>query len=334
MNKQPTVSVIVPVYKAENYLHRCIDSLLAQTFTDFELLLVDDGSPDRSGEISDEYAKKDSRIRVFHKENGGVSSARNLGLDNAGGMWVVFVDSDDKLKPDYLLNLYINSKNVDCVICGHELRNFSDEILKIYNYDISLCEEDKTRIWSYLGKLDVEHYIWNRIYRLSIIRKNNIAFRKLNMGEDTLFNLDYISSSGSISILDYVGYVHYKNSDSLSSGYRSDYVDFYTVYLKRIESLFNLEYPSIREYYLISKMRYYYGYIFNIRSKGSPYGFLGRIRKIRVDVLNNRDCVEFMRDCKLKKRSWRIYQLILSLKSPIIIELFYSIYYFVIRCIK
>ena len=91
----PKVSIIVPVYKAEKYLNRCVDSILAQTFTDFELLLIDDGSPDRSGEICDEYAKKDSRIRVFHKKNGGVSSARNLGLDtsweNTLHLWIVMI---------------------------------------------------------------------------------------------------------------------------------------------------------------------------------------------------------------------------------------------------
>lgn len=98
----PKISVIVPVYKAEQYIRRCVDSILAQTFTDFELLLIDDGSPDNSGAICDEYAAKDSRIKVFHKENGGVSSARNLGLDNATGEWITFVDSDDWIVYDYL----------------------------------------------------------------------------------------------------------------------------------------------------------------------------------------------------------------------------------------
>ena len=88
------VSIIVPVYNTEKFLHRCIDSILAQTYTDFELLLIDDGSKDSSGTICDEYAAQDARVRVFHKENGGVSSARNLGLDNARGEWVTFVDSD------------------------------------------------------------------------------------------------------------------------------------------------------------------------------------------------------------------------------------------------
>ena len=91
----PKISVIVPVYNVEKYLPRCIDSILSQTFTDFELLLIDDGSPDNCGKICDEYAAKDSRVRVFHKPNGGVSSARNLGLDNARGEWIAFIDSDD-----------------------------------------------------------------------------------------------------------------------------------------------------------------------------------------------------------------------------------------------
>ena len=96
----PKISVIVPVYKAEAYLRRCVDSILAQTFQDFEVLLIDDGSPDRSGEICDEYARKDRRVRVFHKENGGVSSARNVGIEKALGTWIMFVDADDWLCAD------------------------------------------------------------------------------------------------------------------------------------------------------------------------------------------------------------------------------------------
>lgn len=95
----PTLSIIVPVYKVEPYLHRCVDSILAQTFTDFELILVDDGSPDNCGAICDEYAAKDSRILVIHKENGGLSDARNAGLDIAKGEYIGFVDSDDYISP-------------------------------------------------------------------------------------------------------------------------------------------------------------------------------------------------------------------------------------------
>lgn len=118
---QPKISVIVPVYKAEVYLHRCVDSLLAQTFPDFEILLVDDGSPDRSGEICDEYARKDKRVRVFHKENGGVSSARQCGMDNARGEYTIHADPDDWVEADMLEELYKKAReeDADMVICDY-----------------------------------------------------------------------------------------------------------------------------------------------------------------------------------------------------------------------
>lgn len=97
----PKISIIVPVYKVEKYLHRCLDSIVAQTFTDWECILVDDGSPDGSGKICDEYAEKDGRFKVFHQENQGVSAARNKGLDNAKGEWIGFVDSDDWVSKEY-----------------------------------------------------------------------------------------------------------------------------------------------------------------------------------------------------------------------------------------
>lgn len=106
------ISIIVPVYNIEKYLQRCIESILAQKFVDFELLLIDDGSKDKSGDICDNFALKDKRIKVFHKENGGVSSARNLGIAKAQGEWITFIDSDDWVSEDYL-----SSFSTDCDLC-------------------------------------------------------------------------------------------------------------------------------------------------------------------------------------------------------------------------
>ncbi len=119
MNNQPLVSVIVPVYKAETTIHRCIDSLLAQTLKDFEIILVDDGSPDRCGEICDEYAKKDSRIKVIHQPNSGVSAARQAGIDNASGEYAIHADPDDWVESLELEELYMKAKedDADMVIC-------------------------------------------------------------------------------------------------------------------------------------------------------------------------------------------------------------------------
>ncbi|MCS2957907.1 glycosyltransferase [Bacteroides salyersiae] len=125
----PLFSIIIPVYKVEQYLPECIDSIIKQTFTNFELLLIDDGSPDRSAEICDAYALKDNRIHVFHEKNGGVSFARNIGLDNAQGKWITFIDSDDWVEKDYLEKIYaeVVSFNADLIVWSivHRYANYS-----------------------------------------------------------------------------------------------------------------------------------------------------------------------------------------------------------------
>lgn len=121
------ISIIVPVYKVEPYLRKCVDSILAQTFTNFEVILVDDGSPDNSGKICDEYAIKDSRVRVIHKENGGLSSARNAGIDIARGKYLGFVDSDDYIAEDMYEVLYENLKFYDADISSVEIIPFRDD---------------------------------------------------------------------------------------------------------------------------------------------------------------------------------------------------------------
>ena len=113
------ISIIVPIYKAEVFLPRCIDSVIAQTYTNWDLLLVDDGSPDKSGKICEEYSRKDARIKVYHKQNGGVSSARNYGLDKARGEWVSFLDADDYILPSFLDNLINNNKGFELICSGY-----------------------------------------------------------------------------------------------------------------------------------------------------------------------------------------------------------------------
>ena len=117
------VSIIVPVYNVEKYLQRCIESILTQTETDFELLLIDDGSKDKSGLICDEYAQKDKRVNVIHKENGGVSSARNLGIEKANGEWICFIDADDYVRQDFLSDIQQYLFNARIQQASAKLRN-------------------------------------------------------------------------------------------------------------------------------------------------------------------------------------------------------------------
>ena len=124
----PKISVIVPVYQVEPYIHCCVDSILAQTFPDYELILVDDGSPDRCPAICDAYAEKDGRIHVIHQENGGLSAARNAGIDMAKGEFLTFVDSDDMIHPQFLERLINNLEKNNCGISICQLRSFTDDI--------------------------------------------------------------------------------------------------------------------------------------------------------------------------------------------------------------
>lgn len=175
---RPKISVIVPVYNVEKYLHRCIDSILAQTFTDFELLLIDDGSKDQSGKICDEYAVKDKRIRVFHKENGGVSSARQFGVDNSNGEYSIHVDSDDWVDCQMLDVLYFtaNKSGRDIVVADyfHNGKYISEKYPQKHIdvvYDL-LC-----------GK--VRGVMWNKLVRLSLYKKFNVLFPSgINFCED------------------------------------------------------------------------------------------------------------------------------------------------------
>ena len=219
----PKISVIVPVYKAEAYLHRCVDSLLAQTFTDFEILLVDDGSPDNSGEICDEYARKDSRVRVFHKENGGVSSARNMGLDNARGEYVCFVDSDDWVEEAMfatLLKSFQSKMKMDILFWGFQYDNsqvqdykkrkaLKEKLQYVY------CDTAESILESvyWLEERDLFGWTWNKLFRREIIQSQKIRFDEtISLQEDHLFTLEYVRYVKSLMVLPYYPY-HYRVLD-------------------------------------------------------------------------------------------------------------------------
>lgn len=210
----PTISVIVPVYNTEKYLHRCIDSVLAQTLTDFELLLINDGSTDASGAICDEYAAKDDRVRVFHKKNGGVSSARNLGLDNAKSGWIVFVDSDDWVENHYLEVLFQGGK-YDFVTSYWRLIN--DEIftsLVPEEYEYRGVSGIRTFLDINIGKIS---YPVCRLYRKSILSEHGLYFNdKIHCSEDALFNISYLQYINSIKQIGETVYNYEKHVDSLS----------------------------------------------------------------------------------------------------------------------
>ncbi|MEA4831273.1 MAG: glycosyltransferase [Oscillospiraceae bacterium] len=180
------ISVIVPVYKVEPYIHRCVDSIINQTYNDLEIILVDDGSPDNCGAICEEYAKLDKRIKVIHKENGGLSSARNAGLDIAQGDYIAFVDSDDYIELNMYENLFKNSNDyhadisvggvIDCIDNGKEIKIVKTSDVKGINVE---CLDKEAAIKRYLlGSWSS----WNKIYAKSVF--DNIRFPVGKINED------------------------------------------------------------------------------------------------------------------------------------------------------
>ena len=201
----PAISIIIPVYNAEKYLRRCIDSVLSQSFTDFELILVDDGSKDKSPQICDEYASQDTRVRVIHKANGGVSAARNDGLDIAKGEYITFIDSDDWVEREYLETLS-NYRDYDIVFFSHRMI-YEDGYTTEFKFEAK--EGDKQNIWEIVASLrknavgsNFYGYTWNKMFRRDIIEKYKIRFIEgLRISEDEVYTLDYCTHAKSIKVL-------------------------------------------------------------------------------------------------------------------------------------
>lgn len=233
----PKVSIIVPVYKAEKYLNRCIDSIIAQTFTDWELLLIDDGSPDRSGDICDEYAKKDTRIRVFHKKNGGVSSARNLGLDNVQGEYVTFVDSDDWIDVNTFKVCFSQIETYDLDILQFSYTRDEKQLGNVLDFEFHVCTLKK-----YISEKRLLLCVWGTIFSVDVIKQNYIRFNeKMKLAEDQLFVFSCLELSNRIMRIPNILYYYYDNPCSATNNERSEdliYSSFQCIEFKKQHPLF------------------------------------------------------------------------------------------------
>ena len=210
------VSIICPVYKAESYLHRCVDSVLSQTFEDFELLLIDDGSPDNSGKICDEYAQKDKRVRVFHKENGGVAAARQLGLENATGEYTIHVDPDDWVEPNMLEELYAKAKaeDADMVICDYYKESLSRT--RYMRQKPTKLEADTILRYILRGKL--YGALWNKLIRRECFTLYNIDFpENISLWEDMFVCCSLLLNDIKIAYLNkaFYHYDYHSNAESI-----------------------------------------------------------------------------------------------------------------------
>lgn len=212
----PKISIICPVYQAKAYLDRCVKSILKQTFTHFELLLIDDGSSDGSALLCDEYARKDSRVWVFHKANGGVCSARNWGLDHAVGEYVIHVDPDDWVEPTMLAELYTKAKaeDADMVICDFFLHKQRKE--PIYSTQRPDALDHRSVLYGLFNRLHGS--CWNKLVRRACYEERNLRFPEhLTIWEDLFFNASLCMKPIKVAYLNkaFYHYDAYSNPNSL-----------------------------------------------------------------------------------------------------------------------
>lgn len=210
------ISVITPVYKVEKYLEKCINSILNQTFSDFELFIVDDGSPDSCGKIADEYAKKDNRVRVIHKENGGAPSARNIGIKEASGDFFYFPDSDDWLEENYLQEMYdlAVKTNAQLVVTGYTMEYYENNSRQSYK----VFESEKNYFNQQLVRNNIHNYFdnmmmavpWNKLYRADYVREHALEFPNLKW-DDLHFNMEVIMDIERVAISSSAGYHFFRS---------------------------------------------------------------------------------------------------------------------------
>lgn len=229
--KFPIISVIVPIYNVETQLPRCIDSLLNQKFTDYEILLIDDGSTDGSGVICDEYVLKDNRLKVIHKQNEGVSKTRNRGIEESRGTWITFVDSDDYVTPDYLSDLYsCTDEGIELVF--HSLKHIRENGELLYDYN--LPKGVKVYAKSNFDVMVKEQYVSQRGYTVSKLFKKQILDEsfirfdpEIKFNEDWVLLFSYLNTiNGSVSFSPVTNYLYVDREGSLSHAEN----DFFTEY--------------------------------------------------------------------------------------------------------
>ena len=272
---KPAISVIIPVYNAQDGIKRCVDSLLNQSFKNFEIILLNDGSKDNSLNILKEYELKYSFVRVIDKQNEGVAVTRNKGILLAEGEYIMFMDNDDFVDSDYIETFYqaIHEKNLDLVIGGYKRVNQDNQI--IFSQDIQQSEWSKYIIMA----------PWAKVYRTEFLKTNNLEFFDYGIGEDIIFNLAAYKTTDKIGLLDYKGYNWYYNNQSISNTSQRGFspkIDILVLFSKILE----LGKPSeLVVYYL---KRYYVWYLLFSGKSSSDQEFIHQYIRIKEWLKENK----------------------------------------------
>lgn len=306
------LSVIMPVYNVEDTVTKAIESVLNQTMKDLELILVNDGSTDKSGEICDRYTAENTRVQVIHKKNGGLSSARNAGLDKASGKYVTFIDSDDYLEPHIYeqFNAHYKKETMDLFffnIC--RIRNNKEVILQSENIQLRGSKEIIEALFDYKG---VDFYAWNKIYRKELF--SDIRYPEGRLYEDIIPSYEVAKKSSNAIVTDQVGYYYIDNVTSIVNSQfnpkQYDNVLQREILLKKIET----EFPELIPKALEKLLDGYLSTGFKIASSVKSKDTVQYISKIRADIRSNQ---KFLFTNKQINKAKLIALLLLKFNMPL-----------------
>ena len=259
MNK--LISVIVPVYKVEPYLDRCVSSIVCQSYHELEILLVDDGSPDNCPAMCDMWAAKDNRVKVIHKENGGLSSARNAGLDVASGEYIAFVDSDDYIATTMLEKMLdAVTKNGVSVACCGRIRVSETEKTQMYTLSKACVLSSEEAIRQLLIGGSVEEAAWDKLYRADVFKKRRFPEGEIN--EDIVQTIEILGSCGSIVHVGEPLYYYCKNPNSITTSKYNPKKMICIKHLDQIADYLDKSYPQLLKYLYDLELRYCQGLLY------------------------------------------------------------------------
>lgn len=323
------VSIIIPIYNVEKYLRRCVDSILQQTLSDIEIILVDDGSPDNCPMICDQYKEKDNRINVVHKKNGGLASARNVGLRIATGQYILFVDSDDWIEPETAEELVSIAEQyqVDFVRFRPMYAGWPN------HEDGSLCDfgtESGMKEGVYLKEdiisemyprlfatpqltLGIIVAAWRSLYRREFLERNNLLFdEEIRYSEDTIFSAKVVSVTDSFYYLDGPRYYHYfYNENSITKSYKKDYWENN----KKLIRCFEKEFVTYKDYDF-SKQLWLHKMYCVVQALGQRNAFsnLKEREKYCQSICQNEITIQSFKHLKLLQVPWKLYVFCIFIK--------------------
>lgn len=330
----PFLSIIVPVYNVEKYIRKCIDSLINQSFSNIEIIIIDDGSPDKCGDICDKYASNDNRIMVVHQENKGLCSARNVGISLAKGKWISFVDSDDWCDADYYENMIseLGKNDADIYIAGGHIDEYPKKSVKTRNFNVAqqfITKDDMNYLMARvlgskfarsngidLGTLGAP---WDKLYRMKFLHSSGLLFDEgLKGWEDSLFNFQAFAKAEKITAGTCLGYHYRQVGTSITKGYSPNRLEINDKYFQGINSCINLrgcddeilmDALNVRMYglfnFLVSK------YYFHTLYPGTKKEAIEEVNKVK-EVSYYKEAIEKV---KPKYLSWKQKMLLVVLRS-------------------